>query len=114
MSISKTGQSIRVVIAASVVTFFGFAASVHADEVTFKYHPDELETSYGLKTLYNRIQNTAESYCTSSGRKALSTRIHEKKCTASLMHDFMVQIDDPRLYAYADRGEGWSRLSSNQ
>jgi len=103
MSIFKLAKETPFASTLCAVAMIAGAPLSHANtqDVTFAYHPDELETSFGIKQLYKRMQNRAEGICETNGIKPISARVQEAACKQDVLNDFMAQIDDPRLDRFA-------------
>ena len=92
----------------------GFAAPAFAaDDVTFSYHKAELQSSWAMHRLYDRINQRAEALCSYTGRVSLEERRLANQCATDLVNDFVDGIDNRALTAMHTDEVGARRYAQN-
>lgn len=71
-------------------------AAQAGDNVSFSYKTSELESTTGVSSLYQRIENRAENLCAADAR-ALYAKKTAETCTENLVDDWVTGISDSRL-----------------
>ena len=90
-------------LAAAVLTaglaFSAFPANAYIprdDQVSIRVSSVDLETQNGIQRVYEYMTQEATNACDFSGMSLKERRI-EKKCTADLLEDFVLDLNDKRL-----------------
>ena len=66
--------------------------------VSFSYAPQEFNSQVGVASVYERIEQTARSSC-SSDYKVYRSFKYQNVCKADIVSKLVEQIDNPRLTA---------------
>lgn len=77
---------------------------LHANtEYRFSYQPAELQTSHGIASVYQRIQQTATDYCPKYQVIAGARGARERKvCVQEVVSDLLAKVNHHGLNKYAD------------
>ena len=68
-----------------------------AEDFSFKYQSHELDTAAAAQTLYSRLVDRVESFCTTSGSRPISMKIAEADCVSQTLDEAVSGINHPRL-----------------
>ena len=68
-----------------------------ADDVTITIQADDLNSAQGVMDVYEAFQKKAEAACEQNGATNLQNRRFEQICTADLVDDFVVDLNDPNV-----------------
>lgn len=98
-------QLIRLCVAGAFAALaFALALPAHAGDESFtiRFHSDELASPVFASQVYQRIENAAEAFCESPGRRSLAQTIAERKCSEEMIERAIEKIDSPVLTVIHD------------
>ena len=77
---------------------------LHANtEYRFSYQPAELQTSHGIASVYQRIEQTATDYCPKYQALPGARGARERKaCVQEVVADLLAKVNHHGLNRYAD------------
>lgn len=74
-----------------------------SDTVTTRVDGYLLASENGAQRVYTKLSKSAENACTTRGHQTLRDRRENAACTADLLNDFVVDLNDAGVTAYHQR-----------
>jgi UrcA family protein len=92
-------------MAASAATVQKISARASGQSISVSVPVDMLSTDEGATRLYAALERKAQNACKTTVPMRLGRTINVKKCTATLMDDFIDDLDDADMTARHEAGK---------
>ncbi len=84
----------------SIAAVPAMASTTGIDTVKVRIQAYELAADDATVRVYNKLSTTAERSCATAGRTTLVTKRQDEACTASLLSQFVRDLNNPGVTAY--------------
>jgi len=103
---NRRQNRVNILMCAALAAGLGFSAvpasaiTSSTNIVSTQVDTSNLETAQGVSDIYQSLSQNANKACQTVGRVTLSNKRVEALCSASLLKDFIADLNDPRVTAY--------------
>lgn len=103
---TSTRIGVNAVMTAAIALGLGMSAVPanayipRGDEVKISFNIDDLSQPNGVERVYEMMTKEAARACKTDGHRSLEVKRLTEMCTADLINDFVVDLNDTRLSRY--------------